>query len=64
MPKSSLRHTPRRAAGRAHPTALRGSARGFGERRPLPRDWAAIVTTTVGALALATMTMVMLVAEV
>ena len=34
------------------------------EDRPLPSDWAAIVTTTVGALVLATITMVMLVAEV
>ena len=34
------------------------------EDRPLPSDWAAILTTTVGALMLATITMVMLVAEV
>ena len=34
------------------------------EDRPLPSDWAAILTTTVGALVLATMTMVMLAAEI
>jgi putative membrane protein len=37
--------------------------RALAEDRPLP-DWAAILTTTVGALALATMTMVMLAAEI
>ncbi len=34
------------------------------ENRPLPGDWAAILTTTVGAMVLATITMVMLIAEV
>jgi len=34
------------------------------EDRPLPGDWAAILTITVGALVLAAVTMVMLVAEV
>ena len=38
--------------------------RALEEDRPLPSDWAAILTTTVGALVLATMTMVMVIAEV
>ena len=38
--------------------------RALAEDRPLPSDWAAILTTTVGALVLATMTMVMLAAEI
>ncbi|MCX6364020.1 MAG: DUF202 domain-containing protein [Actinobacteria bacterium] len=38
--------------------------RALEEDRPLPSDWAAILTTTVGALVLATITMVMLVAEI
>jgi len=38
--------------------------RALDEDRPLPNDWAAILTTTAGALVLAAITMVMLVAEV
>jgi len=38
--------------------------RALDEDRPLPSDWAAILTTTVGALVLAAITMVMLVAEI
>ncbi len=38
--------------------------RALEEDRPLPSDWAVILTTTAGALVLAAMTMVMLVAEV
>ncbi|HEY5387139.1 MAG TPA: DUF202 domain-containing protein [Thermoleophilia bacterium] len=33
------------------------------EDRPLPSDWAAILTTTIGALILAAVTMVMLIVE-
>lgn len=38
--------------------------RALDEDRPLPSDWAAILTTTAGALVLAAITMVMVVAEV
>ncbi len=38
--------------------------RALEEGRPLPSDWAAILTTTVGALVLAAITMVMLVVEI
>jgi len=38
--------------------------RALEEGRSLPSDWAAILTTTVGALVLATITMVMLVVEI
>jgi putative membrane protein len=38
--------------------------RALEEGRPLPSDWAAILTTTAGALVLATITMVMLVVEI
>jgi len=38
--------------------------RALEEDRPLPSDWAAILTTTVGATVLAAITLVMLVVEV
>jgi putative membrane protein len=38
--------------------------RALAEDRPLPSDWAAILTTTAGALLLAAFTMVMLVVEI
>jgi putative membrane protein len=38
--------------------------RALEEDRPLPNDWAAILTTTAGALVLAAITMVMLVVEI
>ena len=38
--------------------------RALEEDRPLPSDWAAILTTTIGALVLAVITLVMLVVEV
>ena len=38
--------------------------RALEEGRPLPSDWAAILTTTAGALVLAAITMVMLVVEI
>jgi putative membrane protein len=38
--------------------------RALQEDRPLPNDWAAILTTTAGALVLAAITMVMLVVEI